>query len=235
MDGEDLWGAKILPSAILCWFFSPCPRPPLTDSLATAALVGLEMLRLQRGGGMENVGNSSVSLISQISIECQPHCSPSPKQDDGLHVERSFASYPCSIHLLFAVYFYAVYLHEPKANTSPSSSSQSGRFIGKSNQVLRGKSFPNVSAKQRARLNWLDYKKGRESHLLFPPCSSWTALSSPRSTPPSLKPKRASMTQDSHVIPRHPPPPRLPPATESQIISNTLNLARQRDHEQGFQ
>lgn len=172
---------------------------------------------------MENVGNSSVSLISQISIECQPHCSPSPKQDDGLHVERSFASYPCSIHLLFAMYFYAVYLHEPKANTSPSSSSQSGRFIGKSNQVSRGKSFPNVSAKQRARLNWLDYKKGRESHLLFPPCSSWTALSSPRSTPPSLKPKRASMTQDSHVIPRHPPPAPPPP---SNRVTNHLKHSK---------
>lgn len=53
-------------------FISPCPRPPLTDSLATAALLGLEMLRLQWGGGMEDVGNSSISLISQISVKCQP-------------------------------------------------------------------------------------------------------------------------------------------------------------------
>lgn len=151
------------------------------------------------------------------------HSSPSLKKDEGLHVERFFAPYPRSIQLLFSVYFYAVYLHEPQANTSPSSSSQSGRFIGKSNQVSRGKSFLNVSAKQRAQLNWLDYKKGRESHLLFPPCSSWTALSSPHSTPPSSKPKRASMTQDSHVIPRHPPPAPPPP---SNRVTNHLKHSK---------
>jgi len=44
---------------------------PLTDSLATAALVCLEMLR--RGGGKEDVGNSSISLISRLSNESQPH------------------------------------------------------------------------------------------------------------------------------------------------------------------
>lgn len=36
-------------------------------------------------------------------------------------------------------------------------------------------------------------------------------------------------------FPDIPPLPCLPPATESQIISNTLNLAQQSDHEQGFQ
>lgn len=161
MDGEQ----RSFHLRFSAGFISPCPRPPLTDSLATAALLGLEML--QQGGGMENVGNSSVSLISHISVERQPRSSPSPTKDDGVHVERSFSPDPRSIQLLFPVYFYAVYLHEPQANTSPSSSSRSGRFIGKSNQVSRGKSFLNVSAKQRARLNWSGYKKGQESHLLF--------------------------------------------------------------------
>lgn len=109
---------------------------------------------------MEDVGNSSVSLISQISVKCQSRSSPSPMKGDGLHAERSFASYPRSIQLLLSVYFYAVYLREPQTNTSPSSSSQSGCFIGKSNQVSRGKSFLNVSAKQRAQLNCLDCEKG---------------------------------------------------------------------------
>lgn len=109
---------------------------------------------------MEDVGNSSISLISQISVKCQPRSSPRPMKDERLHAERSFAAYPCSIQLLFSIYFYALYLHEPQTNTSPSSSSQSGCFIGKSNQVSRGKSFLNVSAKQRAQLNCLDYKKG---------------------------------------------------------------------------
>lgn len=97
MDGDDSWGAKIH-LRFYAGFISPCPRPPLTDSLSTAALLGLEMFWLQQGGGMEEVGNSS---ISQLSVECQPHCSPSPKKGEGLHVERSFAPYPRSIQLLF--------------------------------------------------------------------------------------------------------------------------------------
>lgn len=95
--------------------------------------------------------------------------SPSTMKDDGLHAERSFPPHPHSIQLLFSVYFYTTYLLEPQTNTSPSSGNQSGCFIGKSNQDSRGKSFLNVLAKQRARLNCLGYKKDRVAYFFFSP------------------------------------------------------------------
>ena len=159
--------------------------------------------------------------------------SPSPVKDDDLHAERSFPAHSHSIQLFFLVYFHAVCLLEPQTNTSPSSSSQSGHFIAKSNQDSRGKSFLTVLAKKRARLNCLDYKKERDSRIFFPPLLflDSTVISAHRSTV-----FKASMTQDSHVIPRHTPHPVpcLPSATESQIISKALNLASRRDHKRGF-
>lgn len=99
--------------------------------------------------------SSSPSCPSPIQL-C---CSHRPMKDDGLHAERSFPPHPHSIQLLLLVYFYAICLLKPQTNISPSSSSQNGHFIGKSNQDSRGKSFLNVLAKQRTRLNCLDYKK----------------------------------------------------------------------------
>lgn len=63
------------------------------------------------------------------------------------HSKKS-SSRPCSFQLLSWVYFYAGCLLEQQPNASPSSSSPSGRFSGKSNQDSRGKSFLNVSAKR---------------------------------------------------------------------------------------
>lgn len=151
---------------------------------------------------------------------------PSPMQDGGLPTARSFPPHPCGIQLLFWVYFYTGCLLKQRPNTSPSSSTQSGRFIGKSNQDSRGKSFLKVSAKQRARLNCLGYKKDREPHI-FP----FSALPGQHRCRTPLRQLPPSEPQRPGTRASFPAPPHLP-VTGSQISSITLNLDCQRGRKQ---
>lgn len=203
--------------AVLCHFPSQSARAGLAqDALAPAG-------RHRREDGE----NSSISLISPVSISISRlgH-PPSPMKDGRLPAARSFPPHPCGIQLLFWVYFYTGCLLEQRPNTSPSSSTQSGRFIGKSNQDSRGKSFLNVSAKQRARLNCLGYKKDREPHI-FP----FSALPGQHRCRTPLRQLPPSEPWRPGTRASFPAPPHLP-VTGSQISSITLNLDCRRGRKQ---